>query len=420
MRIVRWGAAATAALAASVPFAAQAATTSTTNTTTSGSTVKPVGTATQKVSTAVSTVPTTQPATTSGSNTTSGTASQSTTQDTVTTTPAPAGSSEGYAANLGGVVSVSHTKANASGDGPSSTADPLEIGGKPPASVFGGSKAGDGNGSGALLDTGTQPFGRIALTPWTVSNSSSASGNSASGLADIVLVDLGNPATPESITLRVLQSKSDANWNSSESTSSTSTDGAILDVGGPSGLVVDLLHSQSSSSGAGSSYLVSVNGTPIGTSDQANGKCVLNLPGLLQVECLTASGGTGATGVLTSTGGVGSVTLGSGGNSLTGGVLQSSSSSGKAPASTSPGSGSGSGTGTGTGSGTGAGTGTGSGTPTAAPAGPGAVSATAHKLAFTGGEIIPTVVTSAGLLGGGALLVGASRRRRRRQETGTV
>lgn len=351
MRMARWGAAAAAALTTCVPFVAEAATSPSTQTATSSTgsattpttapgSATPAGTASSKVQTAVTgaTAPKTAPAPQpTSSKPTQPTAQQSTQQSTVTQ-PAPPGSSEAYAAQVGDVAAISHTKASASSSGESATADPLELGGNPPAAAFGGTESGnsDGSNSGALLDTGKQPFGRLALTPWSTTNSHSASGNSASGLADIVWLDLGDPSTQQSASLRVLQSESNAQWTPDASTGNASADGAILDLGGPNGLAVDVLHSETSSSGAGSSYLLSINGNQIGTSGQAGGKCSVTLPGVLSLDCLTASGGTGTTGVLSSAAGVASATVGPATSGLTAALIQSKGTSAKAPAAVTP------------------------------------------------------------------------------------
>jgi hypothetical protein len=301
MRIVRWGAAAVAAAATCVPAVAEAATPSS--------------------STAVPT---------------SGTTARQTAASSTATTPAPAGTAEAYAIKIGSIAAVSHTRASASGSGSSATADPLELGGNPPSPHFGGTQNGDGTSTGSLLDTGTTPLGRLAVTPWSASVSGGSSGSSASALSDVLLLDLGTQGTQQSASLRVLQSQSNATWTPQQSTGSSSSDGAILDVGGPNGLLVDVLHSQSSSTGAGSSYLLSINGNQIGSSSQANGQCALTVPSLLSLECLTASGGVGSNAAggttLTSTGEVLTATLGPAGSPLTADLVRSTSTSAKAPA----------------------------------------------------------------------------------------
>lgn len=336
--------------------------------------------------------------------------SQGTSTSTVIV-PAPRGEAEAYAAKVGSILALSHTKATAGGSGESSTANPLELLG---VAALGGTQNGSGSNSGSLLDTGTTPLGRLALAPWSVHNGSSPSGNTAAGLADIVLLDLGDPTTPASVTLRVLHSSSSAQWTPAASSASGSTDGAILDVGGPSGLVVDVLHSQTNSSGVGSSYLLSINGNEIGTSGQTNGACALTIPAILSLDCLTATGGTGILGLGGTTGqtsgaGVLSTTLGGTTTGLTAALLQSNSSSGRAP------SGTGTGTGTGTGRQTGGnGTGTTVGSSTGkTPAAAAAKPIASGHLAFTGAEIADALAVGGSAVAFGLVLVGTSKRRRR-------
>lgn len=251
-------------------------------------------------------------------------------QSETATDPAPAGSAEAYAAEVAGVIGISHTKASASSSGTSSTANSLELGGSPPAPQFGGTQTGPGSNSNALLDTGPSSQFRLALTPWSVTNTQSDGQNSASAIADILLLDLGDQTTAESASLRVLQSTSDATWNSNSSTGTASSDGAILTAGGPSGLDVDLLHSDASSDGTGHSYLLSVNGNQIGSNGQVNGQCALSVPPLVSLECLTASGGT-ANSITSEASGVLNVILGSPPGDATIGLIQSSTSGSATP-----------------------------------------------------------------------------------------
>lgn len=313
------------------------------------------------------------------------------TQTQTQTTPAPASKAEGYAVQVQGVLAVSHTKSSASGSGTSSTANALELGAAPPASQFGGTQNGNGSSSGDLIKVNPSDQFLLAVTPWSATNSETSSGSSASGIADILVLDLGTAGSSQSASLRVLQSESNSTWTPSSSTANGSTDGAILNLGGKSGLTVDLLHSETSSSGKGSSYLVSVNGNQIGTSGQAAGKCVLAIPALLKLECLTASGGVAGL-TTTATSGVAKATVGSGSNSLTGALFQSSSSLGASaklaakshPASTAP-------------------------AKSAAPAAPAAAPASS-RLAFTGMDVAALLAVALLLIVMGGLISTRSRR----------
>jgi hypothetical protein len=412
------GAAVVMALALGVPAAAEATTTS--STPTPVSTATPTAPSSAPVSSAptaptytstpnksVSTAPTSSPST----STSGGTVHSSQTTQTQTT-PAPAGSSEAYAVKVDNIAAISHTKAEASGSGTSATADPLELGGSPPASQFGGTTTSPPGSHGDLLDTGPSSQFRLALLPWSTANNQTSTGSSADAYSDIVFLDLGTPSTgaspndtcgtqtASSVCLRVLQSQSHATWTPGQSTGNSSSDGAILNVGGASGLTIDLLHAQTSSSGTGSSYLLSVNGNQIGSSSQANGACSISIPGLLAINCLTATGGLGNTlaSVLGYNAGSGplSSVLGTGGLILT---SSKSGSAGQAPSTASS-----------------------QGAPSQAPStaaktGPAAAApsaaaaATNHSLAFTGTDAVALMGFALALIIAGSAVVWRSRRR---------
>ncbi|HVA75504.1 MAG TPA: hypothetical protein VNF71_13180 [Acidimicrobiales bacterium] len=378
-----------AALVLTVPMAAQAST-SPLPTPALSTSALPTSTLSSSVSTATASVSQAL----SPTNSDTGTAT--------VTTPAPAGTAEAYAANVAGAVVISHTKTSASGSGTSSTADPLELGGNPPAGQFGGSQNGAGTTSSALVDTGPSSQFRLQLTPWTASNTNST----ASAIADVLTLALGDQTTQESAYVALLQSTSNSSWNSSQSSGNASSDGAIVKAGGPSGLFLDVLHSDTNSNGTGSSYLLNVNGNEIGSNSQVNGQCTLTIPGLLTLNCLTASGGSGLTSTAAD---VAQVLLGTGGTGAAIGLFHSQTTSGSAP-SVSGGSSVEGGNGGGSGSGNGAST-----SPAASSA---AAASGSGSLAFTGSDVLATIV--AGLLLGfaGAALVLVSRRRRSAAEIG--
>jgi len=138
---------------------------------------------------------------------------------------------------------------------------------------------------------------RLAITPWSDTNHVTDTQTTSSAMSQILYLDLGDPSTSQSVNLSVLQSKSDASWTSAKSTGSSSSDGAILNAGGGAsngGLTVDLLHADANSDGTQSSYLLSINGNEIGSSSQINGACVINIPSLLSLSCVTATGGVGS------------------------------------------------------------------------------------------------------------------------------
>jgi len=230
--------------------------------------------------------------------------------------------------NILNAIAISHTKASASGSGSSATANVLELGGNPPASAFGGTVT-SGSGSGDVIDTTKLMIPKnqlyLAIAPW----SATADPGSSSAIADLLVLTLGDSqANPsQSVTLKVLQSTSNANWTAAQSTSNATSDGAYLNAGGPSGLTIDLLHSDTSSTTPGSSYLISINGNQIGNNSQAGGQCALTIPQLISLSCLTAVGGlagqltTGSSQVL-------GVTLNPGGANLPVNVINSNAASG--------------------------------------------------------------------------------------------
>ena len=404
MRALRWGAALSTALMVGVPLTAHATTTAPTsppNTPSAPSPVQPVsqpsapapapstpsspsapaGTPTpaptSQPATHTSTAPSSTPTSTSAPRTSTPTAQPKASSThaagtTTVTVPAPGATAEAYAAHIVGIISLSHTKASASGSGTSGTANVLELGEKPPASQFGGTLDGPGSQAGNLLDTGPNSNFRLQVAPWSVNNTQSTS----TAIADLLLLNLGDPTTPSSASVDLLHSKSNASWTSAASSSNSTTDGAIVNLGGPGGLTVDLLHSETSSSGKGKSFLLSVNGNEIGSSDQTNGACVITIPGLLSLSCLSASGGPGSE--ISSVAGLNVPPTNS---QLIAQLFNTSETSGPAGASLSSGGGSGGGTGGGNGGGAPAKLAAAS---SAAPAAAPKAAASSGKLAFTG------------------------------------
>jgi hypothetical protein len=217
--------------------------------------------------------------------------SPTTTGTSTTTTPAPDANTSADALKVDGVISAGHSDAHATSSSASAHADALSVGGKTlvPGKT-GGSQTSDGSSSGALIDTGTTPLGQLQVTPWSASaHHSATSSNSASdaALAHAVLID------DKMLSIYLLHSRSEAAWTQDQSTSSSSSDGAEVNAGNGA-LDLKVLHSEASSNGSSKSALVSVNGNDIGSSDQANGQCVLAIPQVAKLTCLDASGGKGS------------------------------------------------------------------------------------------------------------------------------
>ena len=310
--------------------------------------------------------------------------------------PAPTSTAAAYAANILNAIAISHTIASAGNNTTQGTANVLEIGGNPLLPQLGGTQNGAGNSQGVLLDTAALGIPANALllqvAPWAVSNSQSSNASSSSSIADLLVLTLGDTTTASSASLRVLQSTSNANWTAGQSTSNGTSDGAILNLGGPSGLNVDLLHSDTSSTTPGSSYLISINGQQIGSNGQAGGQCALTIPSLLSLSCLTATGGLAGT-ISSGTSQVVGIVLNPGGANLPVSLINSNANSGTGGISLLPGvSGGGSQTGAGSGAGTGK----------AAATAHAAAKAGHHPLAFTGIDLplllgIAVLLLTAGL-----------------------
>jgi hypothetical protein len=250
---------------------------------------------------------------------------------TSTTTPPPPAHADAAALQIQNLLAVGHTTADAGNGSSSATANAVEVGGKPLIDgTTGGTQKGNGSSHGALLDTGATPLGQLQLTPWQASASSSGSTSSSDADAALARAYLLDPTI---LNAAILQSSSHARYDgASGSTGNASSDGAVVDLGNGA-LDVDLLHAESSSNGTGgSSYLASVNGNQIGTSDQANGQCTLSVPQVVSLSCLSASGGPTSTSASSA---VGTATIGDGqgsgqvvGTSTKGGKVAPSASSG--------------------------------------------------------------------------------------------
>lgn len=213
---------------------------------------------------------------------------------TQTSTPAQDATAHAVAAKVGDIASAGETDAKAGPTDAEATGNALTLGGKPPADQFGGTattKSGDKKKSGHLLDTGETPLGRLQLTPWDA-EVAQAQCRTADGKAAVARAVLVNA---DVLALNLLQSESHAKHCGMESSGSGSSDGATVNLGGKSGLMLTLLHSEAATGSKGETYLLNINGNKIGTDEQVGaGKCALNVPGLLGVTCLTVGGGQGS------------------------------------------------------------------------------------------------------------------------------
>jgi hypothetical protein len=198
---------------------------------------------------------------------------------------APPGSAAATALQVGSLVGVSTTGATAGPNSADAQASVIDVGGEPLLGT-GGSQAGSGESSGALLDTGDALPARVEVAPWHAAATGSAASSDRSSNASAAAA---RAAVPDVVDLGVLQSESSAEHRSTRSIGSASSDGIDLGLANIARLI--LLHSETSSEGQGSSYLVGLNGTEIGTDEQLGSVCALEAPGLLGLSCLSASGG---------------------------------------------------------------------------------------------------------------------------------
>jgi hypothetical protein len=294
-----------------------------------------------------------------------------------TDVPPPPGNAEGYALLIDPLLAVGHTQAGTGGNG-SATGNALEVGGKPLIDgTTGGTQSGPGSKHGALLDTGVTPLGQLQVTPWEATVTSTASGSSSDSDAALLKLFLVDPTV---LRAAVLHSHSHADSNSNGTSGSSSSDGAEVNAGDGQ-LDVKVLHAESSSSSGGKSYLLSINGNEVGSSDQANGSCTITVPDVASLNCLSASGGKSAT-VNQAASSVGDATLGSG---QAGGTVSGTKSSGH-PATL------------------------GSGSTTTAGNNDSSTSAGGSDLPFTGTDLPPIVGIGALLLAAGAWMQQAARR----------
>ena len=208
--------------------------------------------------------------------------------------PAPPGQASAVAAQVGSLLDISRTDATAGSGAPTASASVIRLQGQPVLNL-GGTQTGDGETGGSLLDTGSALPARVQAAPWHAAADGShspthhARSSAAAARAEV----------PSIARAGILTSSSEASHTDQHSTGTAISDGAdvtLLDA-----LRLNLLHSEVNTDGRGHSYLVGLNGTEIGTDDQLGSTplCSLAAPGLLDLSCLTATGGNATPGGLT-------------------------------------------------------------------------------------------------------------------------
>jgi len=183
---------------------------------------------------------------------------------------------------------VSCTSATAGPSGSNSSVQAVNLVGQ---SVAGGSasSSGTGSSSGHLIAVPADPLFTLLIADWMAS---AKSGSSSSRAA---LVDLS--AAQGQITLAVLEADSNATYTSSGNTTTSTGDGSTSGVDlnlGKGQLVIILLHSEAHSSGTGTAYIASINGSEILSNSQTGNQITITIPGLITITLLnvSASGGT--------------------------------------------------------------------------------------------------------------------------------
>jgi hypothetical protein len=228
--------------------------------------------------------------------------------------PAPPGTASATGLNLGQLLSLSDTEAQAGPSTTQSDASVISLGGEPILGLGGSSTGGD-PASGALLDLGEPGGIQVQAAPWEASTSSSSDGDfttasrGSEGTSAASRAAVARAAVPSVAEAHVVESESQATHTDVQSTGAAVSNGVRLHLF--DAVRLTLLHSEVSSSGVGSSHLVGLNDTEIGTDEQLSGACSLALGPIASVLCLTATGGAGNNaGDLTSAAGVADVNSG--------------------------------------------------------------------------------------------------------------
>jgi hypothetical protein len=217
--------------------------------------------------------------------------------------PAPAGDSSAVAAQLDDLLTVGKTAAHAGATGGSASADALDLLG---TRVAGGDQTKVGHSDGNIIGTGDTPLGDAEVAPWSATVTNDNGGFQSAAEAALAHVNIADAAE-----LWLLHSTSTATWTPDASTGDSASDGAELNLGGGA-LDVKVLHSEAHSTGKSTSSLLVINGTPVVSSSDAGGQCNIDASPLIQLLCLTASGGTGTNGLTNSGADVVDVNVGDG------------------------------------------------------------------------------------------------------------
>lgn len=205
---------------------------------------------------------------------------------------APPGSATAAAARVGDLVGISQSAAKADQTKTDAQASAISLQGKPLPGA-GGSQSNEGENEGAVIDTGPQQAPRVRVAPWKAKASGAKGSQKRSSSASAALADV---EIPDTVRVGLLTSEAAAEHTPTQSTGKSTSNAADISLGNSLHLV--LLHSEVNSSAKGNSYLVGLNGTKIGTQEQLNSVCTIDVTNVAALSCLTASGGT-ANGITT-------------------------------------------------------------------------------------------------------------------------
>jgi hypothetical protein len=198
-------------------------------------------------------------------------------QAAVINIPAPPSAATAVAVKVGNLVGVGQTGATAGTTGSAASAAPISIAGKP---ILAGTAPTTKSGSGALYDSGKTQLGQVAVLPWAT-NVGPNQASSSAAVATASLNGVGDIAVAPSFSF--------ADWTPGRSNSSAVSDGAVIHFGS---YTIRVLHSESSASGFGKTYLVQLFGNDLGVTN-AKG-CLVDLGPLANVGCLQALNGVGS------------------------------------------------------------------------------------------------------------------------------
>ncbi len=180
-----------------------------------------------------------------------------------------------------------------------------------------GESASNAAHEGGLLELPVNPLLNLAIADWSTASGADAAGSfshSRAALVDLAL--LGETPASSLLTLALLESTSDASYTDALSHGNAVDNGVDL-TALHGALVIIVLHSETSSAQSGSSYVVSINGNRLVTSEQTagSGGIPVAVPGVLTITFLQVSdtdacsaagcaliGGSAAIGTLTTPG----------------------------------------------------------------------------------------------------------------------